>query len=123
MLELAKLIHEVIGIESPRLFVGLFAVIGLLLFGGVGYVIDKGYRVRLQEQAKATEVAAPRQAPARKAPASITAEEKRKANPPINPEEAQRIFNNVLSEYEAAHPTLERASATCGCLKKRAMRQ
>ena len=36
MLEWAKIIHEAIGIESPRLFIGLFAFGGLLFFGAVG---------------------------------------------------------------------------------------
>jgi hypothetical protein len=50
MLDWAKAIHEAIGIESPRTFVAVFALIGLLLFGFVGWVIDHGYRVRLRQQ-------------------------------------------------------------------------
>jgi hypothetical protein len=50
ILDWAKAIHEAIGIESPKLFIGLFAVVGLLLFGLTGWVIDRGYRVRLREQ-------------------------------------------------------------------------
>jgi len=49
MLDWAKAIHEAIGIESPRLFIALFALIGLLLFGFVGWVIDRGYRIKLRE--------------------------------------------------------------------------
>jgi hypothetical protein len=51
MLELAKLIHDAIGIESPRLFIGVCAFVGALIFGILlGWLIDKGYRVKLQEQ-------------------------------------------------------------------------
>jgi hypothetical protein len=50
MLDLAKLIHEAIGIESPRLFIAFFALFGLLGFGALGWIIDRGYRVKLQEQ-------------------------------------------------------------------------
>jgi hypothetical protein len=50
MLDWAKAIHEAIGIESPRLFIGLSALIGLLFFGAVGWLVDHGYRVRIREQ-------------------------------------------------------------------------
>jgi len=65
MLEFAKIVHEAIGIQSPRLFIAVFAVFGLLFFGGIGWLIDKGYRVKLQ-QAKSVEptsVASPAPAP------------------------------------------------------------
>lgn len=53
MLDWAKAFHEAIGIESPKAFIVLFAVIGLVLFGLAGWLIDKGYRVKLHEQAVA----------------------------------------------------------------------
>lgn len=49
MLEIAKIVHEAIGIQSPRVFIAVFALFGFLVFGGVGWLIDKGYRVKLQE--------------------------------------------------------------------------
>jgi hypothetical protein len=49
MLDWAKAIHEAIGIESPRLFIAVFALIGFLLFGLVGWIIDRGYRMKLRE--------------------------------------------------------------------------
>jgi hypothetical protein len=51
MLEWAKAIHEAIGIESPRAFVAVFAILGFFLFGCAGWLIDRGYRVKLKEQA------------------------------------------------------------------------
>src|SRR5438309_1123058 len=50
MLDWARVIHEAIGIESPKIFVAVFALAGLLLFGFAGWVIDRGYRVRIREQ-------------------------------------------------------------------------
>jgi hypothetical protein len=50
MLELAKLIHDAIGIESPRKFIALFAIAGFVLFGCLGWLVDKGYRAQLREQ-------------------------------------------------------------------------
>ena len=50
MLEWAKAIHEAVGIESPRLFIGVFALVGLVFFGAAGWIIDRGYRVKLREQ-------------------------------------------------------------------------
>lgn len=60
MLEWAKIIHEAIGIESPRLFIGLFAFGGLLFFGAVGWLVDHGYRVKLSEQSSRTDSQNPR---------------------------------------------------------------
>ena len=61
MLEFAKLVHEAIGIESPRAFVALWAIVGLVIFGCIGWLVDKGYRVKLQEQAAhAASTVAPR---------------------------------------------------------------
>ena len=51
MLDWAKAIHEAIGIDSPRSFIAVFAVVGLLVFGALGWIVDKGYRVKLREQA------------------------------------------------------------------------
>jgi hypothetical protein len=50
MLEFAKLVHQIIGVSSPRLFIMLFALSGLVLFGGVGWLIDKGYRMQLAKE-------------------------------------------------------------------------
>lgn len=51
MLDWAKAIHQAIGIESPTLFVAAFALVGLILFGAAGWIVDRGYRVRLKELA------------------------------------------------------------------------
>jgi hypothetical protein len=56
MLDLAKAIHEAIGIESPRAFIAVFALVGLFLFAGLGWIVDKGYRVRLREQFAASPI-------------------------------------------------------------------
>jgi hypothetical protein len=61
MLDLAKAIHEAIGIESPRLFIAAFAFVGLLIFAGLGWIVDRGYRVRVRQEANAAAVAVPRQ--------------------------------------------------------------
>ncbi|MGO9516610.1 MAG: hypothetical protein ACLPND_06155 [Candidatus Korobacteraceae bacterium] len=53
MLELAKLIHDAIGIESPRKFMAVCAIAGFVIFGCLGWLIDKGYRAKLMEQSKA----------------------------------------------------------------------
>jgi hypothetical protein len=53
MLEWAKAIHQAIGIESPIRFILTFAVVGFLIFGAAGWIVDRGYRNQLrQEQAK-----------------------------------------------------------------------
>jgi hypothetical protein len=52
MLELAKLIHDAIGIESPRKFVAVCALTGFIIFGCLGWLIDKGYRAKLTEESK-----------------------------------------------------------------------
>ncbi len=53
MLELAKLIHEAVGIQSPRLFIGLCIFLFAIAGGGLGWAIDKGYRMKVaEEQAK-----------------------------------------------------------------------
>jgi len=53
MIEFAKTVHQAIGIESPRLFILLFALIGTVIFGGLGWVIDRGYRVSLKQHSAA----------------------------------------------------------------------
>jgi hypothetical protein len=50
MFDLAKLIHEAIGIESPKAFIALFALVGLVMFGSLGWLIERGYRAKLKEQ-------------------------------------------------------------------------
>ena len=60
MLELAKIIHEVIGIQSPRLFIGVCILLFGIMGGGLGWAIDKGYRTKLaQEQTKVQSTSAP----------------------------------------------------------------
>lgn len=44
MLDLAKMIHEAIGTEYPRLFMITLGVIGLIL----GWIVDKQYRAKIQ---------------------------------------------------------------------------
>lgn len=58
MLDLARLVHEAIGIENPRAFIALFALTGLLFFGCVGWLIDNGYRTKLREEAAAASAVA-----------------------------------------------------------------
>ena len=50
MVELAKLIHDAIGIESPRTFIAVFAISGALIFGVLGWLVDHGYRVKIREE-------------------------------------------------------------------------
>jgi hypothetical protein len=65
MLELAKLIHEAIGIQSPRLFIGLCILLFGIAGGGLGWAIDKGYRIKLgQERARIQSVTTPTPPPA-----------------------------------------------------------
>src|SRR5262245_15334591 len=54
MLEFAKLIHEAIGIESPRVFIVVCALFGMISFSALGWLIDKGYRAKLKEEASIT---------------------------------------------------------------------
>jgi hypothetical protein len=56
MLDWAKAIHEAIGIESPRAFIALFAIGGLVLFGFAGFIIDRGYRTKLRQDQQARAV-------------------------------------------------------------------
>jgi hypothetical protein len=60
LLDWAKAIHQAIGIESPRLFIAMFACAGFILFGGAAWVVDHGYRIKLkQEQSAAPETTTP----------------------------------------------------------------
>ena len=62
MLDWAKAIHQAIGIESPRIFIGVFALLGFILFATAAWVVDHGYRVKLkQENAAAMVQQAPEQ--------------------------------------------------------------
>src|SRR5690348_5160536 len=54
MLDWAKAFHEAIGIQSPRLFILLFAGAGFVMFGFVGWMIDKGYRTKLAQENTST---------------------------------------------------------------------
>jgi hypothetical protein len=69
LLELAKLIHDAIGIESPRKFVVFFSLFGALLFASLGWLVDKGYRVKLRREAQSIPVL---QAPHKTGNASTT---------------------------------------------------
>jgi hypothetical protein len=61
MLELARLIHEAVGIESPRKFMFACAIFGAVTFLCLGWLIDKGYRAKLKEQVQPpTAIAAPK---------------------------------------------------------------
>jgi hypothetical protein len=51
MLEFAKLVHDAIGVESPRTFIAIFALFGLVSFAVLGYLIDRAYRMKLREEA------------------------------------------------------------------------
>jgi hypothetical protein len=57
MLELARLIYEAIGIQSPRKFVLVCAVVGALIFSGLGWLIAKGAETKLKQQTKSAPVA------------------------------------------------------------------
>jgi hypothetical protein len=59
MLEIAKLIHEAIGIESPKRFIFVCALVGAILFASIGWLIDRGYRVKLKEEAKSNSMQVP----------------------------------------------------------------
>ena len=50
MLDWAKAIHEAIGIDNPKAFIALFAIVGLLLFATVGWIVDRGYREKLKQE-------------------------------------------------------------------------
>ncbi|SRR5258708_24939897 len=52
MLELAKAVHSAIGTDSPRLFICVFAVLGALLFGGIGWIVDQGFQKSLKTPGK-----------------------------------------------------------------------
>lgn len=51
MLEYAKFLHELLGIQSPRLFIVTFGLIGFAIFTGLGYLVDRGYRTKLRQDA------------------------------------------------------------------------
>lgn len=74
MLELAKIIHEAIGIQLPRLFIGLCILLFGMIGGGLGWAIDKGYRTKLaQEQAKIQSIATPMPPPTPGSPITTNA--------------------------------------------------
>src|SRR5689334_20264006 len=54
MLEFAKLVHDAIGIENPRTFIAVFALVGFLLFGTVGWLLDRGYRAQIKNESQKT---------------------------------------------------------------------
>jgi len=58
MLEWAKALHEAIGIQSPKVFVLVFAFGGFIVAGFVGWMIDKGYRVKMAQEKPKVEQAA-----------------------------------------------------------------
>jgi hypothetical protein len=71
MMDWAKAIHTAFGIEFPRLFMTSFAILGAILFGFVGWVVDRDYRVA-QEQAAQQAVQA----------AKLAASQQSRAKPP-----------------------------------------
>jgi hypothetical protein len=64
MLDWAKILHEAIGIQSPRVFIAAFALFGFVAFGAIGFFVDRGYRVKLQQDARAQQNVAPASATA-----------------------------------------------------------
>ena len=48
VIELAKTIHQAIGIDSPRAFILVFALFGAISCGTLEWMIDRGYRVSLR---------------------------------------------------------------------------
>jgi hypothetical protein len=54
MLELAKVIYDAIGIESPRKFIAVCALAGALIFTVLGWLVLKGAQARLREQTRST---------------------------------------------------------------------
>jgi hypothetical protein len=70
MLDWAKAIHQAIGIESPRIFIGVFALLGFILFGAAAWVVDHGYRVKLKQENAAAMV---QQVPAQPVPTLVNA--------------------------------------------------
>jgi hypothetical protein len=55
MLEFAKALHDAIGISSPRVFVLVCALVGAVLFGGIGWLVDIGYRAKLRQEVHAAQ--------------------------------------------------------------------
>ncbi len=49
MLEIAKLIYDAIGIESPRKFIVVCAIFGAIAFAGLGWLIAKGAQAKIRE--------------------------------------------------------------------------
>jgi hypothetical protein len=52
MLEIGKMIYAAIGIEHPRRFIALCAIVGALLFGCAGWLIVKGVQAKMRQQAQ-----------------------------------------------------------------------
>ena len=52
MFNVAKTLYEAFGIESPRLFSLVLGIIGFLLFGGFGLVLDRAYTRTMRDTAK-----------------------------------------------------------------------
>jgi hypothetical protein len=94
MLELAKAIHKAIGIESPYLFIGVFAVVGLLCFGTVAWIVDRGYRVALKEESAARAKSDRTSEPREKQPLFVG------ATPPQAPNPSTKT-----PEYSSQQPT------------------
>jgi len=49
MLEIAKLIYDAIGIESPKKFIVVCAIFGAIVFSGLGWLIAKGAQAKNAE--------------------------------------------------------------------------
>jgi len=49
MLEIAKLIYDAIGMESPKKFIVVCAILGAIIFSGLGWLIVKGAQAKTRE--------------------------------------------------------------------------
>jgi hypothetical protein len=63
MIAFAKLLHDVLGIESPKAFILIFAVFGFVVFGFVGYLVSKQYQDDLQRKKDIEQQAQPSPGP------------------------------------------------------------
>jgi hypothetical protein len=52
MVNFAKLLHDALGIESPKAFVIWFAIFGFFVFGVLGFLVSKAYQGDLRRQAE-----------------------------------------------------------------------
>ena len=100
MIEFAKTVHQAIGIESPRLFILVFALIGTVIFGGLGWMIDRGYRVSLRQHAAVLSNTGVDAAATTPPPSALHEHRKRGGKPPRKPEETNAPKSPVSSGSE-----------------------